>query len=170
VTEASQDKLTKFWNNTAKRFAASGFKAVCTPTSIGVVNWYGDFLQKTALKPVLCQVSKGTRVLDIGCGVGRWSSRLIKMGADVTGVDIAKNMVMEANKRQLIQNSNAKARFLVATVASLPFKDSTFDYALSITVLQHIVDEGEANRGGMWAIQSSVLSGSLIRSISMTSA
>lgn len=148
MAEASQGKLKDFWETTAKRFATSGFKAVCTPTSIGLVNWYTDILQKTVLKRVLRQC-KGARVLDCGCGVGRWSSRLIEMGADVIGIDIAKNMVMEANKRQLEQSSYAEAKFLVATVASLPFNDSTFDYALSVTVLQRIIDEEEAKKSAL---------------------
>jgi ubiquinone/menaquinone biosynthesis C-methylase UbiE len=139
------NKLRDFWESTAKKFAGDGFKAVCTPTSIGLVNWYGDFLQRKALKSIFQQWA-GAKVIDIGCGIGRWSLRLLEIGADVTGVDIAENMVTEASKRQLMPKSNARAKFLVAVAASLPFKDKVFDYALSVTVLQHIVDEEEVRR------------------------
>lgn len=148
MTQASQDKLRDFWELTAKRFARSGFKAVCTPTSVGLVNWYGDTLQRMALKPILA-ATKNTRVLDVGCGVGRWSSRLLQLDANVIGIDIAENMVREAKRRQRASNNEAKAEFAIATAQNLPFKDSIFDYVLSVTVLQHIVDDGEAKKSAL---------------------
>lgn len=132
-----------FWEKTASKFAISGYKAVCTPTSIGLVNRYADFLQRTALKPIFNEC-RGARVLDVGCGVGRWSSRLLKVGADVTGIDVSENMVKEASSRLRSQNSDAK--LLISAAARLPFRDSVFDRVLSVTVLQHIVDEDELTR------------------------
>jgi len=150
--KASQDKFKDFWEATAKRFATSGFKAVCTPTSIGLVNWYSDILQKTALKPIL-DAAKGAWVLDIGCGVGRWSSRLLKANANVIGIDFAENMVREAERRQQASNNEARAQFAIATAQDLPFKDSMFDCALSVTVLQHVVDDGEAKKSALELIR-----------------
>ena len=105
----------------------------------------GDILQKNALKSTL-NAAKGHRVLDIGCGVGRWSSRLLKLNASVVGIDFSESMIKEAEKRQQASNSNNRAEFVIATAQDLPFKDSTFDYILSVTVLQHIVDDEEVKK------------------------
>ncbi len=145
MTGTSEDNLRDFWERTAQRFAKRGFRAVCWPTSIGLVNWYIDILQRTVLKSVFHQC-QGDKLLEIGCGVGRWSWRLLQIGVDVTGIDIANNMVKEARRRQLAQDSMAKAKFIVGIAEKLPFKDSVFDCVLSVTVLQHIMDEQEVKR------------------------
>jgi len=44
-------------------------------------------------------VSKGLKVLDLGCGDGTTAIPAAKAGADVTGVDIARNLVEAATKR-----------------------------------------------------------------------
>jgi SAM-dependent methyltransferase len=53
-----------------------------------------------ALRIMLRQsmIEKGGRVLDVGCGSGRFSVVLAEMGADVTGVDIAPKMIGYAQK------------------------------------------------------------------------
>ena len=142
---ASEDGSRGFWEETAQRFAKRGFRAVCWPTSIGLVNWYIDVLQRTVLKRIFHQC-QGGKLLEIGCGVGRWSRRLLQMGVDVTGIDIAKSMVEEAQRRQLPQDGKAKAKFVVGKAEELPFKSRAFDCVLSVTVLQHIMDEQEVRR------------------------
>src|SRR5260370_41257511 len=44
-------------------------------------------------------ISKGLKVLDLGCGDGTTAIPAAKLGADVLGVDIAGNLVDAANKR-----------------------------------------------------------------------
>ena len=44
-------------------------------------------------------VSKGLRVLDLGCGDGTTAIPAAKLGADVLGVDIATNLVEAGNGR-----------------------------------------------------------------------
>src|SRR5262245_55164970 len=44
-------------------------------------------------------VSKGMKVLDLGCGDGTTALPQAKLGADVLGVDIARNLVEAGNKR-----------------------------------------------------------------------
>jgi len=44
-------------------------------------------------------VSKGMKVLDLGCGDGTTALPEAKLGADVLGVDIAANLVQAGNKR-----------------------------------------------------------------------
>ena len=75
-----------YWEDRARRFAAqgAGLAAVC---SYGMPEFYNRMIhscQRLALEPWL-DVKPGSRVLDVGCGVGRWSSLLAKRGAQVTG-------------------------------------------------------------------------------------
>src|SRR5256885_16118662 len=44
-------------------------------------------------------ITKGLRVLDLGCGDGTTAIPAAKLGADVLGVDIARNLVEAGNKR-----------------------------------------------------------------------
>jgi 2-polyprenyl-3-methyl-5-hydroxy-6-metoxy-1,4-benzoquinol methylase len=44
-------------------------------------------------------ITKGMRVLDVGCGDGTTALPLARLGAEVTGVDIASNLVAAGNER-----------------------------------------------------------------------
>ena len=44
-------------------------------------------------------ITKGLKVLDLGCGDGTTALPEARLGADVLGVDIARNLVEAGNKR-----------------------------------------------------------------------
>src|SRR5690242_13919993 len=44
-------------------------------------------------------IARGTRVLDLGCGDGTTALPAARLGADVIGVDIARNLVDAGNRR-----------------------------------------------------------------------
>lgn len=44
-------------------------------------------------------ITKGLKVLDLGCGDGTTAIPAAKLGADVQGVDIARNLVEAGNAR-----------------------------------------------------------------------
>ena len=46
-------------------------------------------------------ITKGLKVLDLGCGDGTTALPAARLGADVLGVDIARNLVEAGNKRAL---------------------------------------------------------------------
>lgn len=82
----------------------------------------------------LCPTVPGMRVLDIGCGVGTWCVRLSKLGCRVVGADISPEMIRMAAKDPHVE-------YHVGAVQDLEFLPETFDLVVSITVLQHIIDE-----------------------------
>jgi SAM-dependent methyltransferase len=77
-------------------------------------------------------VGPGQRVLDLGCGDGTTALPAAKAGADVLGVDIARNLVEAGNKRAAEQGlTNLKFQQGDATnLGQIP--DSSFDLVVSI--------------------------------------
>lgn len=129
-----------YWEERARCFArtGAGLAAVC---SYGMPSFYNraiDLCQRLALRPWLC-VAPGTRVLDVGCGVGRWSRELARRGARVTGVDLSATMIEEARRRAEADGVGGRCRFQVADLSALDLGER-FPLALGVTVLQHILD------------------------------
>jgi SAM-dependent methyltransferase len=94
--------------------------------------------QRLALAPWL-RVAPGMRVLDVGCGVGRWSRLLAARGAQVTGVDLSPTMIAQATRRTAAAGLSPRCRFLVQDSSALDVGEE-FDLVLGVTVLQHILD------------------------------
>ena len=135
-----------YWEHRAKEFRGdtAGWRAVCSYGMPGFYNASIHALQWLALRPWL-DVRPGTRVLDAGCGVGRWSRRLARAGADVTGVDLAPAMIEEAIRRAARDGLAASCRFAVADLADLSL-GRRFERILGVTVLQHILDPTQLQR------------------------
>jgi 2-polyprenyl-3-methyl-5-hydroxy-6-metoxy-1,4-benzoquinol methylase len=131
---------TQYWEERARRFAAqrAGLAAVCSYGLPSFHNRYIDLVQWLALRPWL-RASRAMTVLDAGCGIGRWSRRLARRGATVTGVDLAPSMIEEANRRVAAEGLRDRCRFRVGDVAELDL-GRRFERVLCVTVLQHIVD------------------------------
>ena len=131
-----------YWEERARRFAGEGdgLAAVCAYGMPAFYNRTIDFCQRLALEPWL-NVAPGTRVLDVGCGVGRWSRLLAARGALVTGIDLSATMVEQATRRAAQGGLSERCRFLVQDTAALKTSER-FDLVLGVTVLQHILDPG----------------------------
>jgi SAM-dependent methyltransferase len=129
-----------YWEDRAQRFAGegAGLAAVC---AYGMPEFYNRAIQleqRLALRPWL-DVEPGTRVLDVGCGVGRWSRLLAAKGAQVTGVDLSPTMIAQAQRRAAAEGVAARCQFRVQDLSNLEV-DGQFDVVLGVTVLQHILD------------------------------
>lgn len=84
------------------------------------------------------------RLLDLGCGTGWTSVFFAKRGYDVVGVDIAPDMIEQAN-RQRDKEGLSNLRFLACDYEQLSFREE-FDCAVFFDALHHAVDEGLALR------------------------
>jgi ubiquinone/menaquinone biosynthesis C-methylase UbiE len=72
------------------------------------------------------------RVLDLGCGDGTTAVPLARLGAEVVGIDIAKNLVDAGNKRAAAAGLN-RLKFQEGDACNLQgVSDHTFDLTLSV--------------------------------------
>jgi SAM-dependent methyltransferase len=82
-----------------------------------------EFVQRLGLKA-------GTKVLDVACGTGNTSVPAAKAGAKVTGVDIAPNLLEQAQKRA--QAEGLQIEFIEGDAEQLPHDDASFDAVISM--------------------------------------
>jgi SAM-dependent methyltransferase len=77
-------------------------------------------------------IEKGLKVLDLGCGDGTTAIPAARHGADVLGIDIARNLVEAGNKR-VLELGLANCRFQEGDACSLnEMPDDGFDLVVSI--------------------------------------
>ena len=77
-------------------------------------------------------ITKGLKVLDLGCGDGTTAIPAAKRGADVLGVDIASNLVAAGNKRAR-ELGLANCRFQEGDAADMRgVQDGSFDLVVTI--------------------------------------
>ena len=69
---------------------------------------------------------RGKRVLEIGCGNGRLTRRLAKLGAQVDALDPDKTLIATARK-ELPARYSDRIRFKVGSVENLKYSQQTFD-------------------------------------------
>jgi SAM-dependent methyltransferase len=75
-------------------------------------------------------------ILDDGCGVGLYVSKLAELGGTVCG--------LEFDHEQAVQAAGRADRILRGAGEGLPFPDGTFDLDLSHEVLEHVADDRKA--------------------------
>ncbi|BCA53837.1 Methyltransferase, ubiE family [Nitrospira sp. KM1] len=72
----------------------------------------------------------GCRLLDVGCGSGQLALIAARHGLEVTGVDIAGNLIARARTRA--QAEGLHVRFEEADAEALPYEDASFDLVTSL--------------------------------------
>jgi phosphoethanolamine N-methyltransferase len=85
---------------------------------------------------------EGRRVLDIGCGVGGPSMLLAEaFGAQVTAVDVSKNVLLSAKALARSRGLTDRIEFKVTEPGPLPFSDGSFDAVFTKDAMTHIEDK-----------------------------
>jgi len=75
-------------------------------------------------------ISPGARVLDVACGTGNTSLPLARGGAQVTGVDIATNLLEQARARAAAEALDIT--FEEGDAEQLPYPDASFDAVVTM--------------------------------------
>jgi SAM-dependent methyltransferase len=76
----------------------------------------------------------GRRTLDLGCGEGRLSRDLRRLGHEVVGIDASPTMVAAA------RDAAPEIDVTLADAAALPFDDGSFDCVVAFVSLQDVDD------------------------------
>ena len=100
-----------------------------------------DFIARLEIKP-------GDRVLDVACGTGNTAIPAARAGANVTGVDIATNLLEQGRARA--EAEGVKVQFDEGDAENLPYKDGEFDVVVTMF-------------GAMFAPRPELVSSELVR-------
>ena len=95
--------------------------------------WYRG--RRTVLEGVIAdlELTHGARILDAGCGSGRNMIELRRHGT-VTGVELSEASVE-------IARSRGAGEVVAGSVLEMPFPDASFDFAVSLDVIEHLEDD-----------------------------
>ncbi|MFN2532615.1 MAG: class I SAM-dependent methyltransferase [Pyrinomonadaceae bacterium] len=98
---------------------AGDFGQIAKSTAAGAA----DFIKRLDFKP-------GTRVLDVACGTGNLALPAARAGAEVTGVDIAPNLIQQA--RENADQQGLVAHFDEGDAENLPYATASFDAVVTM--------------------------------------
>ncbi|MAG07202.1 hypothetical protein CMI46_00090 [Candidatus Pacearchaeota archaeon] len=97
----------------------------------GTNNFYNGMLEMPTTLKLLGNV-KGKKILDLGCGPGRYAKILTGRGTKVIGIDNSKTSI------ELAKKEAPKVEFLLGDIEKLPFKSNQFDIVVSAMVITHL--------------------------------
>ncbi|MFD0678307.1 MULTISPECIES: class I SAM-dependent methyltransferase [unclassified Paenibacillus] len=97
---------------------------------------HNAYYERPAMMKLMPTHMNQLAVLDAGCAAGWYTEQFIKLGAQVTAVDLSPAMV-EACKRRV---DNEAGVFTCDLTDTLPFKDETFNLIVSSLTLHYIDD------------------------------
>ena len=84
------------------------------------------------------RIGSGTRVLDCGCGAGRFARMAADRGASVAGIDAAERLIEIAAER------TSEGDFRVGDLEALPWPEDSFDVVTGFSAFQFADDKVRA--------------------------
>ncbi len=120
------EKVREIWDARAEQHARRKGRATQDPgTSLYEDSWWRH------IEPLLPAIAGG-RILEAGCGTGRWVAKLAPMGFEMLLSDISPNMLEKAREFVAGNGLGDKVRFMVADIGDLGGLESdTFDMAIA---------------------------------------
>jgi ubiquinone/menaquinone biosynthesis C-methylase UbiE len=136
----------EYWDKVAIEAEKEGFKKGVEKWRKAARNWLADYSDKKARDFVVqtiknhAKLTSGAKILDVGCGAGKWVNLFAEMGFETIGVDSSPWMIRLAKSR-MKTNLRDRIKFYVMNVVKLKFPDDSYDMTNCVTVLQHIFDD-----------------------------
>jgi len=85
---------------------------------------------------------KNKIVLDVGCGTGRITTKLLRKGAKVFGIDVSPEMLSKAKEKT--KKYGSKCEFRIASAYKIPYERNKFDLVVCNLVLSHLKNLNKA--------------------------
>ena len=104
-------------------------------TRTGGYHTYGEDLMQLFDSLGISSQPRDSLILDAGCGTGKCTTAMAKMGFKVVGVDISEKAIEFA--KQTEENDKLDIDYSVQDLESLPFEDNKFDIVFCGGVLHH---------------------------------
>lgn len=82
----------------------------------------------------ICKPMKKHTILEIGCGDGEFTKRLVNINSKIIATDLTPSVV--AKGRKTIKRGNIK--FMVDNAEKMQFKNKSFDVVCGVSILHHI--------------------------------
>jgi ubiquinone/menaquinone biosynthesis C-methylase UbiE len=76
------------------------------------------------------EIKPGMKVLDVACGSGNLAVLAAERGAEVTGIDVAENLVNTARRRAA--KTGLEIKFEQGDAEAMPYEDDTFDLVMTM--------------------------------------
>jgi SAM-dependent methyltransferase len=116
--------------------------------SINKHHWYDGWFYDKLIAPnqdrlfgeIKKLIKPDSRILDVGCGTGRFSFYISDKCSLITGIDISKKNIDRAN-RNLVKNPDSKINFQHTTLNHLMTNKEYFGYAVSTYVIHEVNPE-----------------------------
>jgi SAM-dependent methyltransferase len=122
-TQISTESLSAIADPVTERVRATWTSGDFGRIAKGYVRGSGEFIARLKLQP-------DDLVLDVACGTGNLSLPAARTGAQVTGIDIAPNLVSQAKTRAAAERLSIE--FEVGDAERLPYSNGSFDTVVTM--------------------------------------
>lgn len=104
-------------------------------------NNFGRYKHFAELKSLLKLLPKrGSKVLEVGCGTGRITKKLVKKGYKVSPTDISRAMLAQYKQEPGLPKPQ------LADATQLPFPDNSFPTVFSLRVIWHLLNKEDRKK------------------------
>ena len=140
--EIDNNSTKEFWENRANNI--NNLQTVLLGSDkTGIEQNTRNEHEKLIVESVVKQI-QNPRILDIGCGIGRWAENLINQFDSYTGVDFSEGFIDYASKKF---SDNENIKFYNNSILNLDKEilDSKFNFIICTGVLMYVNDSNILN-------------------------
>jgi len=92
-------------------------------------------LETEQLYKIIHQLDKHKKILEVGCGTGRFTKILLSTESKVYGLDLSIHMLKQAINKT---GKSEHIDYILGQAGSIPFRDDTFDFVYCIRLINQL--------------------------------